>query len=302
MTYTVTLNPALDYAVYLDQLETGKANRIAREELRCGGKGVNVSIMLHNLGVDTVALGFLAGFTGQAIREELSRMGVEHDFCLLPSGMNRINVKLSWGGDTGLNGHGPDVSLQDLDALLTKLDALTWSDTLVLAGSLPPSLPADTYERILARLAPKKLRVAVDVPAEALPALLLYHPFLVKPGLEDLARLCGRSLDGSDLDAVRECARMLQDKGGRNILVSMGRGGALLVTEDGQMLHQEAAHGEPVSSVGTGDALMAGFLAGYQRTGLFREALRMGAAAGSATAFSHGLATRVRVDQLLDAM
>lgn len=302
MIYTVTLNPALDYAVYLDQLETGKVNRITREELRCGGKGVNVSIVLHNLGVDTVALGFLAGFTGQAIREELDRMGVEHDFCFLPSGMNRINVKLSWGGDTGLNSHGPDVSLQNLEELLIKLDSLTWNDTLVLAGSLPPSLPADTYEQLLARLAPKKLRVAVDVSAEFLPALLPCHPFLVKPSLEDLSQLCGRSLNGSDLDAVRDCARALQDKGGRNVLVSMGQGGALLVTEDGQVLHQEAAQGKPVSSVGTGDSLMAGFLAGYQRTGLFREALRMGSAAGSATALSHGLATRIRVDQLLDAM
>ncbi len=302
MIYTVTLNPALDYTVYLDRLEPGSVNQIAHGELSCGGKGVNVSVMLRNLGTDSVATGFLAGFTGQAIQEELERLGVESDFCLLPAGMNRINVKLNLDGETGLNADGPQVSLQALEELLTKLDRLTWNDTAVLAGSLPPSLPVDSYERILAHLAPRGARAALDVPVAALPALLSYQPFLVKAGLNDLNQLCGSSLDGSDPDEIRDAARVLQELGGRNILVPLGREGAYLLTEEGQSLRQETAQGKPVHTMGAGDALMAGFLAGYQRTGLFREALRMGAAAGSATAFSQGMATRDRVDRLMDAM
>ncbi len=302
MIYTVTLGPALDYAVYLDQLETGAVNRISRGELRCGGKGVNVSVVLYNLGIDTVALGFLAGFTGEMIHKWMDEMGVENDFCFLSSGMNRINVKLKWDGETDLNGQSPPISPLDLEALLGKLDRLTRNDTLVLAGSIPPSLPRDTYEQILSRLAPKNVRVVADVAGDTLSGLLQYHPFLIKPSLADFSLLCGRDVDGSDLDALRACTRDLQARGGRNILVSLGQAGAFLATEDGQVLRQEAPQGELVNSVGAGDSLVAGFLAGYQRTGLFREALRMGTAAGSATVFSHKLATRTGVDQLLDMM
>lgn len=302
MIYTVTLSPALDYAVYLDQLETGAVNRISRGELRCGGKGVNVSVVLYNLGIDTVAFGFLAGFTGEIIHKWLDEMGVENDFCFLSSGMNRINVKLKVDGETGLNGPGPDISSADLEALLFKLNRLTRNDTLVLAGSIPPSLPSDTYEQILSRLAPKNMRVVADVAGEALPGLLKYHPFLIKPSLADLSLLCGRDIDGTDLDALRMCTRELQARGGRNILVSLGRDGAFLAAEDGQTLYQDAPQGELINSVGAGDSLVAGFLAGYQRTGLFREALRMGTAAGSATVFSYKLATHTGVDQLLDTM
>ncbi len=303
MIYTVTLNPALDYAVQLHELEPGAVNRADREALRCGGKGINISTVLHNLGVDNVALGFLAGFTGQVIRDWLGQLGVESDFCTLPAGMSRINVKMSWGGETELNGPGPDITPWALEELMRKLDALDPGDTLVLAGSVPPSLPDDIYERMLERLAAKKLRLALSVDDGLLPALIPYQPFLIKLSLDELARLSGRlAVTGDDSDALRACAQTLQARGARNILVSLEDGGALLLTEEGQLLRQEAAEGKLISSVGVGGSLIAGFLAGYQRTGLFREALRMGVAAGGATAFSSELATRTKVDRLLDAM
>lgn len=302
MIYTVTFNPALDYAVYLDRFEQNTVNRSDREELHCGGKGVNVSIVLHNLGVDTVALGFLAGFTGQAIQGWLDRLEVANDFCRLPQGMNRINVKLLCGGETEINGQGPEISPQALEALCAKLDRLTGSDTLVLAGSIPTSLPPDVYQHILARLAPKNLRVVVDSEGALLLSVLPYHPFLIKPNHEELGDMCGRTLDPTDTDAIRDCARELQKQGARNVLVSLSCEGALLLTEDGQLLRQTAAQGEVINSVGAGDSMVAGFLAGYQRTGNFREALKMGTAAGGASAFSHELATRPQIDELLDTL
>lgn len=302
MIYTVTFSPALDYAVFLEHFEQNTINRATHEELRCGGKGVNVSTVLHNLGVDSVALGFLAGFTGKTIQSSLDAQGVRNDFCFLPKGMSRINVKLKCGGETEINGQGPDISPADLDALFAKLDRLTGSDTLVLAGSIPATLPSDMYERVLARLAPKRLRTVVDAGGELLLKVLPYHPFLIKPNHEELGEMCGCAPDPHDLSAIRDCARTLQKQGARNVLVSLADHGALLVTEDGQVLRQEAARGTLVNSVGAGDSMVAGFLAGYQQSGSFSVALKMGAAAGGATAFSHELATRAQVDALLDTL
>lgn len=302
MIYTVTFNPALDYTVYLSRFAQNVTNRALREDLRCGGKGVNVSVVLHNLGVDTVALGFLAGFTGQAIQNWLDMLGVANDFCHLPSGMSRINVKLKCDGETEINGQGPNIPPKAFEALCTRLDSLTGSDTLVLAGSIPASLPSDAYEHILSRLAPKRLRVVADATGNLLLRVLPYHPFLIKPNHEELGDMCACTLSPDDFSSIRACARLLQKQGARNVLVSLAEHGALLVTEDGQTLRQEAAPGRMIDSVGAGDSMVAGFLAGYQRSGSFAEALKMGAAAGGATAFSHSLAGRAQIDALLDLL
>ena len=302
MIYTVTFNPALDYAVYLDTLEMGALNRTRSESLRCGGKGINVSVVLRNLGMDTRALGFLAGFTGHGIALWLEQMSVQNDFIMLPSGMSRINIKLKTGVETEINGQGPDIPPQALDALFAKLDRISKGDTLVLAGSIPASLPADVYERILSRLSGRGIRCVVDASGPLLLNVLQYRPFLIKPNEAELSELCGVPLTPGDLTGVKACAARLQERGARNVLASLGPNGALLLTEDGKFLHQEAAAGTVRNSVGAGDSMVAGFLTGLHLTGSYREALRMGAAAGAATAFSDRLATRQEVEELLNTL
>ena len=302
MIYTVTFNPALDYAVYLDTLEMGALNRAGGETLRCGGKGINVSVVLRNLGMDTRALGFLAGFTGRVIALWLEQMSVQNDFIMLPAGMSRINIKLKTGVETEINGQGPDIPPQALDALFAKLDRISKGDTLVLAGSIPASLPADVYERILSRLSGRGIRCVVDASGPLLLNVLQYHPFLIKPNEAELSELCGVPLTPGDLTGVKSCAARLQERGARNVLASLGPNGALLLTEDGKFLHQEAAAGTVRNSVGAGDSMVAGFLTGLHLTGSYREALRMGAAAGAATAFSDRLATRREVEELLNTL
>lgn len=302
MIYTVTFNPALDYAVYLDTLEMGALNRAGGETLRCGGKGINVSVVLRNLGMDTRALGFLAGFTGRVIALWLEQMSVQNDFIMLPAGMSRINIKLKTGVETEINGQGPDIPPQALDALFAKLDRISKGDTLVLAGSIPASLPADVYERILSRLSGRGIRCVVDASGPLLLNVLQYRPFLIKPNEAELSELCGVPLTPGDLTGVKSCAARLQERGARNVLASLGPNGALLLTEDGKFLHQEAAAGTVRNSVGAGDSMVAGFLTGLHLTGSYREALRMGAAAGAATAFSDHLATRREVEELLNTL
>ena len=302
MIYTVTFNPALDYAVYLDTLEMGALNRARGETLRCGGKGINVSVVLRNLGMDTRALGFLAGFTGRVIAIWLEQMSVQNDFIMLPAGMSRINIKLKTGVETEINGQGPDIPPQALDALFAKLDRISKGDTLVLAGSIPASLPADVYERILSRLSGRGIRCVVDASGPLLLNVLQYRPFLIKPNEAELSELCGVPLTPGDLTGVKACAARLQERGARNVLASLGPNGALLLTEDGKFLHQEAAAGTVRNSVGAGDSMVAGFLTGLHLTGSYREALRMGAAAGAATAFSDHLATRREVEELLNTL
>lgn len=301
MIYTVTFNPALDYAVYLDQFVAGEVNRTQHESLACGGKGVNVSIVLHNLGMETVALGFLAGFTGRVIQAWMDDMGVPCDFVLLEQGMSRINVKIKYQGETEINGQGPHVTLQDLSALYGRLDAIGAGDTLVLAGSIPASLPSDIYEQILARLQGREIRCVVDATGPLLEHVLQYHPFLIKPNHTELGELCGCTLEPEDTARITTCARQLQQRGARNVLVSMAGAGALLLTEDGQQLQQAAAKGIPRNSVGAGDSMVAGFLAGLARGG-WQEALRLGTAAGGATAFSPDLATGPAIEAIFNTL
>lgn len=300
MIYTVTFNPAIDYVVWLDRLEPGSINRARQELIQFGGKGINVSVVLGNLGVDNRALGFLAGFTGQAVEQGLAQMGVQTDFIHLEAGVTRINVKIKGGEETELNGRGPDISQAALGQLYAKLDGLAGPDILVLAGSIPASLPSDVYEQIMARLDGKGVRVVVDAEGELLSNVLRYRPFLIKPNNLELGGIFGRELHTQE--EIRACAAALQERGARNVLVSMAGDGAILLDEQGGFHQIAAPQGTVRNSVGAGDSMVAGFLVGYLQSGSFEQALRMGAATGSATAFSDGLGTRETVEGLLRQM
>ena len=295
MIYTLTLNPALDYAVYVPAFAQGKTNRSAHEQLDFGGKGINVSYVLQQLGVETTALGFVAGFTGRALIELLESAGVACDFVELPRGMTRINVKIKGERESEINAQGPEIDAASLEALYAKLDALTAGDTLLLAGSIPKSLPSDSYERILARLANRGIRFAVDAEGQLLLNTLKYHPFLIKPNRDELSAISKREL--SDESELVSAARQLQELGACNVLVSLGGDGALLLDETGAVHRKPAVGGKPVNTVGAGDSMVAGFLAGASRG--YDYALRLGLAAGGATACSPVLATREEIERLL---
>lgn len=298
MIYTVTFNPALDYVVRMDELALGQVNRTVSEDVQLGGKGINVSWVLRELGHENVALGFVAGFTGKAIEDGLAAKGVATDFIHLPAGLTRINVKLKAGEETEINGKGPDISAEALEELYHKLDALGEGDVLVLAGSIPASMPSDVYESILARLEGKKVLCAVDATRDLLVNVLKYRPFVIKPNNHELGEIFGRTLTTDE--EIRECAAKLQEQGARNVLVSMAGDGAMLLDENG-ICHRLAAHkGKVKNSVGAGDSMVAGFLAGYLDSGDYEQALRVGSAAGSATAFSDVLATRPEIEALLN--
>ena len=298
MIYTVTFNPALDYVVRMDALALGQVNRTVSEDVQLGGKGINVSWVLRELGHENVALGFVAGFTGKAIEDGLAAKGVATDFIHLPAGLTRINVKLKAGEETEINGKGPDISAEALEELLCKLDALGEGDVLVLAGSIPASMPSDVYESILARLEGKNVLCAVDATRDLLVNVLKYKPFLIKPNNHELGEIFGRVLTTDE--EIRECAEKLQQQGARNVLVSMAGDGAMLLDENGGCHRLAAYKGKVKNSVGAGDSMVAGFLAGYLDSGDYAHALRVGSAAGSATAFSDVLATRSEIEALLN--
>lgn len=297
MIYTVTFNPALDYVVWMDQLRPGQINRTASEEIQCGGKGINVSTVLTALGVENIALGFLAGFTGRALEEGLRSQGIRTDFIWLPEGLTRINVKVKGGAETEINGQGPAVGPVALRALQDKLNRLEAGDFLVISGSVPAALSHDVYEQILARLEDRGIQFVVDTTRDLLCSALPYHPFLIKPNSPELGELFGRTLENDE--DIRACAMELQAKGARNVLVSMAGDGSLLLDERGGCHRLGVPKGTVRNSVGAGDSMVAGFLAGWLETGDYAYAQRLGAAAGSATAFSEGLATKEQVMALL---
>ena len=298
MIYTVTFNPAIDYVVRLDRpLEAGAINRSAGEDCVLGGKGINVSGVLAQLDCPSVALGFVAGETGAWLERGLAAQGLHTEFIHLPAGMTRINVKIKADQETELNGAGPAIPPQAMEALFQQLDKLQAGDILVLAGSIPASLQPDTYEKILARLQGHGVQSVVDASGALLAGVLAYHPFLIKPNHHELAEIVGRPLQG---DAqITGAARELQERGACNVLVSMAGDGALLLDADGGVHRIGTPRGTVINSVGAGDSMLAGFLAGYLRTGSYETALRLGTACGSATAFSLGLATRQKIDRLL---
>lgn len=289
MIYTVTFNPALDYVVRMEQFQPGQVNRTTSEEIQFGGKGINVSVLLKNIGVPNCALGFVAGFTGQALESKLQRMGVDTDFIHLPEGMTRINVKLKADCESEINAQGPKIDREQLEQLFKRLEQLEEGDTLVLAGSIPSSLPSDIYEKILERMEGKKILAAVDATKELLCNVLKYHPFLIKPNHLELGEIFGVHLHTEE--QIREYAGRLQQMGARNVLISMAGDGAMLLDETGGFHRLKAPKGTVKNSVGAGDSMVAGFLAGYLQTGDYLTALKMGTAAGSATAFSEQLAT-----------
>ena len=297
MIYTVTFNPALDYVVWMDHLCPGQINRTASEEIQCGGKGINVSTVLTALGVENIALGFLAGFTGRALEEGLRSQGIRTDFIWLPEGLTRINVKVKGGAETEINGQGPAVGPVALRALQDKLNRLEAGDFLVISGSVPAALSHDVYEQILARLEDRGIQFVVDTTRDLLCSALPYHPFLIKPNSLELGELFGRTLENDE--DIRACAMELQAKGARNVLVSMAGDGSLLLDERGGCHRLGVPKGTVRNSVGAGDSMVAGFLAGWLETGDYAYAQRLGAAAGSATAFSEGLATKEQVMALL---
>ncbi len=299
MIYTVTFNPAIDYVVRLDApLEVGQVNRAKGEDCVLGGKGINVSGVLAQLGHKSVALGFVAGETGAWLERGLAAQGIATDFIRLEQGMTRINVKIKAGQETELNGAGPDIPERAMQQLEEKLDALNENDILILAGSIPQSLAQDTYERLLARLDGKGVRCVVDATRDLLVNVLQYHPFLIKPNNHELGEIVGREL-ATDEEIIA-AARTLQAKGARNVLVSMAGDGALLVDESGEVHRIGCPKGRVVNSVGAGDSMVAGFVAGWLQSGSYTQALRLGTACGSATAFSLGLATREKIDELLE--
>ena len=297
MIYTVTFNPSLDYIVKLPTLELGSVNRTAKEELYPGGKGINVSIVLRNLGVESTALGFIAGFTGTEIQRLLDACGCRNDFIQVQEGFSRINVKIKAEQESEINGQGPVITQEAIDALFEKLQALGEDDILVLAGSIPNTLPEDIYERILAALSGKKIRTVVDATKDLLLNVLKYHPFLIKPNNHELGEMFGTVCETRE--DIEHYAGELQKMGARNVLISMAGDGAILITEDGETIQMGTPKGKVINSVGAGDSMVAGFVAGYLRTGSYKEALKNGTAAGSATAFSEGLASREMFEEML---
>jgi len=290
MIYTVTFNPAIDYIVRMDaKLVSGMTNRSVGEEYYIGGKGINVSTVLRNLGFDSTALGFIAGFTGDAIEHGLACRGIPSDFIHLPGGVSRINVKLKFEQETEINAQGPVIPDTALQELFIKLGNLEKGDILILAGSIPGSLPSDVYEQILSRLNNRGILFVVDATGQLLQKILKYHPFLIKPNKHELGELFGQVLSSDE--EIIFYAKELQKLGAGNVLVSMAGDGAILVTEEGTCHRIAALPGKVKNSVGAGDSMVAGFLAGYLETKDYETALKMGTAAGSATAFSDDLAT-----------
>ncbi|MBE5878015.1 MAG: 1-phosphofructokinase [Lachnospiraceae bacterium] len=300
MIYTVTLNPSLDYIVDVENMELGMTNRTSYEQMEAGGKGINVSYVLRSLGLESKALGFLAGFTGEEIRRRLVHDGICAEFEMLSSGMSRINVKVRNIDGTEINGMGPDIPKDDLERFWAKLEGLQQGDVLVLAGSIPKSLPNTIYQDMMQLVVDRGVRVIVDASKDLLKNVLPYRPFLIKPNHHELGELFGVKI-GSREEAI-PYAKRLQEMGAVNVLVSLGGLGAVLIDEQGLVHSSEAPSGTVVNTVGSGDSMVAGFLAGWLDRGDYEYAFRMGLAAGSAGAFSDKLPTGDEIRGLLERM
>ncbi len=298
MIYTVTFNPSLDYIVTVPDFMTGMVNRTSHEIIFPGGKGINVSMVLTNLGCENTALGFMAGFTGDEIVRLLEKKGISTDFIRIEEGNSRINVKLRAQRETEINGQGPQISTRDIHSLYEKLDQLEVGDTLVLAGSIPDTMPESMYMDIMDHLKKKNLNIVVDATKDLLMNVLPYQPFLIKPNNHELGEIFGTVL--TEKDAVIHYARKLQEQGARNVLVSMAGEGAVLVAEDGKEYRSGAPKGRLINSVGAGDSMVAGFLYGYMQKQDYADAFRYGVCTGSASAFSEELATKKEIDDLME--
>lgn len=298
MIYTVTLNPSIDYIVRLDELKTGITNRTTSEEYYIGGKGINVSCVLAELGIKSTALGFVAGFTGEAIEKGLKNPKITADFITLKSGISRINIKIKAGEETEINCQGPHIDEEELLNLFDKIDNIQSGDTLIIAGNIPNTLPDDVYERIIEKLDGKDVRIVVDATKKLLVNSLKYKPFLIKPNRQELSEIFDKTVK-TESDVVKY-AQELQKMGAKNVLVSLGGDGALLVDEFGKVHKEGVIKGHKVlNTVGSGDSMVAGFVAGCIDKNDYAYALKLGSACGNATAFLNGLATKDKIDELL---
>lgn len=294
MIYTVTFNPSLDYIVSVEDFRLGLTNRTSSELMLPGGKGLNVSMVLGNLGIANTALGFVAGFTGEEIVRRIEEMGVKSDLISIGEGISRINLKLKSIDGTEINGCGPQISEKDVQKLMEKLDVLEKGDVLILAGSIPGSMPDDIYRKIMERLDGRDVMIAVDATKDLLVNVLEYHPFLVKPNNHELGEIFGVEL--KTREEVVPYARKMQEMGAVNVLVSMAGEGAVLAAADGSIHAAPAPQGKLVNGVGAGDSMVAGFIAGWMEKKDYTHAFAMGVAAGSASAFSELLATKEEVE------
>ena len=300
MIYTVTFNPALDYVVRVQDFTPGAVNRTCSEHIFYGGKGINVSAVLATLDFESTALGFIAGFTGDEIERGVKTLGFQSDFIRVKEGMSRINVKLKSNEESEINGMGPRITAEDVNGLFDKLEQLKEGDVLVLSGSIPASMDDRIYETIMAKLSGRGIRVVVDAEKGLLLNVLKYHPFLIKPNNHELGQMFGRVLKTEE--EIAEHARRLQDMGAGNVLISMAGDGALLVTETGELYRLGVARGTVKNSVGAGDSMVAGFLAGFLQNGDYEHALKLGTAAGGATAFSDGLGVKSEIMKLYETL
>ncbi len=297
MVYTITFNPAIDYVIHTNKLKTNSVNRSKNENIYFGGKGINVSLVLSELSVASVALGFVAGFTGEAIEKGLKESGIETDFVHLDHGFSRINVKIKSSEETEINGCGPDIPDNKIDELFKKLEKIQDGDTIILAGSIPKSLPADIYEKILNKLRYKKIRTVVDAEKDLLLKTLKYRPFLIKPNNLELSQIFDTNIDS--VEDIVEYARRLKYMGAMNVLVSMAKDGAFLIDEHDNIHFCDSCSGIIKNSVGAGDSMVAGFIAGCEQNDDYNYALKLGTASGGATAFSDGLAKKDGIYNLL---
>lgn len=300
MIYTVTFNPAIDYIVNIDSMVFGITNRSTGENYYYGGKGINVSTILSNLGLDNVALGFVAGFTGDAIEKGAVEAGIKTDFIHLKEGISRINIKIKSSEETEINCQGPKITKEDIDKLYKQLDRLEKGDTLVLAGSIPNSLPQDIYENILEKLSGKGIRFVVDATKKLLMNVLKFKPFLIKPNKQELSEMF--SVEINSQEDIVKYGRKLQEMGAVNVLVSLGGEGALLIDEFSEIHTIGVAKGKIINTVGSGDSMVAGFIAGYMEKNDYAYALKLGTACGSATAMLPGLATKEKINELLNIL
>lgn len=297
MVYTVTFNPAMDYVMQVKNMNEKDINRSEEEKMFYGGKGINVSSVLTQLNIENTATGFLAGFTGSELERMLEADNINTDFVHLKTGFTRINVKIKSEKELDINAHGPDISEQDIDELLNKLKKIKSGDYLVLAGSVPHSLSDDIYEKILEHFTDKDINVVVDTTGNLLKNILKYKPFLIKPNHHELGEIF--SVDINSTQDVIRYAKKLQEMGAKNVLVSRAKDGATLIDENGNVISVTNAPGKIVSSVGCGDSMVAGFIAGYIESENYEKALRLGAVCANATAFSSSIAKKKEIDKML---
>lgn len=297
MIFTVTLNPSIDYVVRLDKLTSGITNRTTSEEYYFGGKGINVSCVLAELGLDSTAYGFVAGFTGEAIEKGIRNDRIITDFIKLKHGISRINIKIKAGEETEINCQGPHIDDSELERLLQKIDRIASGDTLVIAGSIPNTMPDDVYERMLERISRKDVKIVVDATKQLLVNSLKYKPFLIKPNRQELSEIFGTEVKTEE--DIEKYAKELQKMGAKNVLISLGGEGAMLIDENGEKHKAGVLKEKVINTVGSGDSMVAGFVAGYEKEHSYPYALKLGSVCGNATAFLSGLATREKIDELL---